>query len=426
MNYDKNTAKLIWDYFTAKGLNAYAVAGVLGNLYAESGLRSNNLQNSYEIRLNMTDSQYTEAVDSGKYTDFCTDKAGYGLAQWTSSGRKTGLYNYIKSLGCSISDINAQLNYLWSELNGAYKKKVLDVLLTAGSVRESAEIFVTKYEIPASVLKGGTSKENTINTRAEYAQEFYNLFAKDEVKTMGLKIAIDAGHYKNTSGKRCMKAIDPNETREWFLNDRIADKLQTLLQAYDCEYLRVDDPTGDTEVLLSERVKRANDWGADIYISIHHNAGVNGGSGGGTVVFCYKNKDNIAQAQALYNAIIAETQLIGNRYTRVDSNNNLYVIVNTKAPAFLIENGFMDSKVDTPIILTEAHADKTARGILNWLIGTWGLKAKSQSAPVVNVPESNVIYRVQVGAFSSKANAENLLAQLKAKGFEGVVVSGNK
>ena len=37
---------------------------------------------------------------------------------------------------------------------------------------------------------------------------------------MGMIIAIDAGHYNNTPGKRCMKAIDPNETRERFLNAR--------------------------------------------------------------------------------------------------------------------------------------------------------------------------------------------------------------
>ena len=36
-------------------------------------------------------------------------------------------------------------------------------------------------------------------------------------------IALDAGHGMGTAGKRCLKSIDPNQTREWFLNDRIAD-----------------------------------------------------------------------------------------------------------------------------------------------------------------------------------------------------------
>ena len=44
-----------------------------------------------------------------------------------------------------------------------------------------------------------------------------------------LKIAIDAGHYKGTPGRRCLAALDPSETREWELNRRVADKLEELL-----------------------------------------------------------------------------------------------------------------------------------------------------------------------------------------------------
>ena len=47
------------------------------------------------------------------------------------------------------------------------------------------------------------------------------------------KIALDAGHGLYTAGKRCLKAIDPNETREWWLNDRICDKVEKKLASYD-------------------------------------------------------------------------------------------------------------------------------------------------------------------------------------------------
>ena len=46
-------------------------------------------------------------------------------------------------------------------------------------------------------------------------------------------------------------------------------------------------------------------------------------------------------------------------------------------PAFLIENGFMDSKTDVPIILTEAHAEKTAKGIVEFLVDTLKLSKKT-------------------------------------------------
>ena len=75
--------KTIWDYLMGKIGNAMGAAGLMGNLYAESGLKSNNLQNSYNKKLNITDEEYTSLVDGGNYPDFIADKAGYGLAQWT-------------------------------------------------------------------------------------------------------------------------------------------------------------------------------------------------------------------------------------------------------------------------------------------------------------------------------------------------------
>ena len=196
---------------------------------------------------------------------------------------------------------------------------------------------------------------------------------------MSKLIAIDAGHGMGTSGKRCLKSIDPNQTREWYLNDRIADRLQELLAGYDCRVIRVDDTTGAKDISLSARVKTANNAGADAYVSIHHNAGINGGTGGGTVVYYYScNAQRAAQAQKLYNDIVDKTGLKGNRSQPVQKNG-FYVIKNTKMPAFLIENGFMDSRTDTPKILTTEHAERTAQGILVFLVEEFALQPKSLS-----------------------------------------------
>lgn len=233
---------------------------------------------------------------------------------------------------------------------------------------------------------------------------------------MSIKIAIDAGHGLYTAGKRCMKSIDKNETREWVLNNRIADKLEKLLKSYDCEVLRVDDTTGLTDVALKKRTEKANNWGADVYISIHHNAGINGGAGGGTVVFYYSSKaERKGQAINLYNYIVNKTGLRGNRSVGV-IKKAFYVLKHTKADSFLIENGFMDSSVDVPVILSEAHANKTAQAILNFLVNQYKLH-------VVNIEP--VTYKVQVGAFTNKANADGLRAKLIAEGYEAVVVRGS-
>ena len=96
----------IWSFFKDKGLNDMGIAGLMGNLRAESGLNPRNLQNSYQNKLGYTDDSYTEAVDNGAYHNFINDSAGYGLAQWTFWSRKRGLYEYAKSVGKSIiSDV---------------------------------------------------------------------------------------------------------------------------------------------------------------------------------------------------------------------------------------------------------------------------------------------------------------------------------
>lgn len=137
-------------------------------------------------------------------------------------------------------------------------------------------------------------------------------------------IAIDAGHGMKTAGKRCLEALDPNQTREWWLNDRIADKLQDMLSAYDCTVIRVDDTTGEKDISLSARAKTANAAKADVYISIHHNAGLNGRAGGGTVVyFCSGKAERPRQAQKLYNAVVARTGLRGNRSVKVKNMDTM-------------------------------------------------------------------------------------------------------
>lgn len=60
----------IHDYLQKKGLSEYGIAGLMGNLFAESGLNPRNLQNSYENVLGMNDNVYVAAVDNGTYTNF--------------------------------------------------------------------------------------------------------------------------------------------------------------------------------------------------------------------------------------------------------------------------------------------------------------------------------------------------------------------
>ena len=70
--------KTIWEFLKSQGLNDYGAAGLMGNLYAESGLSPTNLQNTYNNKFGMTDDEYTADVDAGRYGNFVHDSAGYG------------------------------------------------------------------------------------------------------------------------------------------------------------------------------------------------------------------------------------------------------------------------------------------------------------------------------------------------------------
>lgn len=195
------------------------------------------------------------------------------------------------------------------------------------------------------------------------------------------KIALDAGHGKYTPGKRCLNSLDRNETREWYLNDRICDKIEKKLASYDgYSLIRVDDTTGESDVSLANRVKKANNFGADFYLSVHHNAGINGGSGGGILSIIYTNASEASKQyqKIIYDELIKETLLKGNRSNPMPKQN-LYVCRHTTMPAVLVECGFMDSKTDVPIILTEDFADKAAEGLVMALVKIGKLTKKETS-----------------------------------------------
>ena len=167
---DNSSEKRIWDFLLKQIGNEYGVAGLMGNLYAESGLSPINLQNSYNKKLNISDEDYTMVVDANAYRDFVTDKAGYGLAQWTYYSRKQNLLNFAKQKGTSIGDLDMQLEFLMTELK--VYKSVYNTLITATSVSEAAIAVLTGFEKPAD------QSINVQKKRTEYGQVYFDKYAK--------------------------------------------------------------------------------------------------------------------------------------------------------------------------------------------------------------------------------------------------------
>lgn len=173
----------IWNYLNSKGLNHFGCAGLMGNLNAESALKSNNLQNTYETKLGYSDDQYVKSVDNGTYTNFVYDAAGFGLAQWTYWSRKKALYEYAKSKNKSIGDLEMQLDFLYKELSESYKS-VLTTLKNAKSVKEASNAVLLKFECPAD------QSISVQNKRASYGQKYYDKYvtnSEGDEKVMGVK-----------------------------------------------------------------------------------------------------------------------------------------------------------------------------------------------------------------------------------------------
>ena len=159
----------IWKYLKAQGLSDAGAAGLMGNLFAESGLSPINLQNSFEKKLGFNDQSYTMAVDSGRYINFVHDSAGYGLCQWTYWSRKEALLNFAKAAKVSVGDLEMQLAFMMKELRGY--PTLLEILKTTTSVSEASDAVLTGYERPADQGSSVRAK------RTGYGKKYFEQFA---------------------------------------------------------------------------------------------------------------------------------------------------------------------------------------------------------------------------------------------------------
>ena len=240
-----------------------------------------------------------------------------------------------------------------------------------------------------------------------------------------VKIVLDAGHGKNTSGKRS----PDGRIREWNINEAVRKKVEEKLKQYeDVSILTVSDKTGNSDISLNNRTSKANSWKADAYISIHHNAygsGWNSASGVETFVYKSRPKESVRLAQYVHDELVKRTGL-KNRGVKA---SNLHVTRETNMPAILIEGGFMTNKDEAALMETESYQEAMATAIVNGIDKYFNLKKKAVSkeepARKSSSKSSNAaLYRVQVGAFGVKGNAETLAKQIESKtDYNAIAVS---
>ena len=183
-----------------------------------------------------------------------------------------------------------------------------------------------------------------------------------------MKIAIDAGHGKNTPGKRT-----PDGIREWELNSKVAKYLAEYLKGYATTF-RTDDTTGKTDVKLTTRRNKAINNKADLLVSIHHNANTGKwNSATGVEVYrhiLFSHKKAKSLTTKLAKAISKETGLLNRGVKKA----LFTVIASSKIPCILCEGGFMDGKTDSHYIRTIEGQKAYAKAVADTIINYYGLK----------------------------------------------------
>lgn len=190
--YGDTVEEKVWYTLKSYGFSDYAVAGVMGNIKAESGFR-------------------TGAVEAGNNNE------GNGLCQW-SYGRKTQLKSYAASKGVEWTDADTQIEFMITEImrtgpakgyaKTQWNNSSYNAWKNASSASEAAEIFCKEFERP-----GIPHMEN----RKKYAEEFYEKYKglTYNIEDYQGEVSYD-GFVKNTTDSRIIGTFTSNITGKTF------------------------------------------------------------------------------------------------------------------------------------------------------------------------------------------------------------------
>ncbi len=197
-----------------------------------------------------------------------------------------------------------------------------------------------------------------------------------------VKIVIDAGHGFDTPDKR-----SPVGEREWTFNDKVVRAAILKLETYkNVEVMRVDDPTGKTDIPLKVRTDLANEWKADVYVSIHHNAFTgNWDVHSGVETYTFDSKDMNSKSNQLASHVHPRiVKAMGIRDKGI-KRANLHVLRETTMPAILTEGGFIDSTVDIIKLRDDSYLKAEGEAIAEGIAAYINLQTEGNTTHEINV-----------------------------------------
>ena len=225
-----------------------------------------------------------------------------------------------------------------------------------------------------------------------------------------MRINVSAGH--NPDGKVACGAVgllkESTEAR------RVTNEVVRLLKeqghtVYNCT---CDNGTSQGDV-LKKIVAKCNQHTVDLDVSIHFNAGAGAqkknGQTTGTEVLVY---NDTSKAMAAAQRVAKQIAALGYKNRGIKIRDGLYFLRNTKSPAMLIECCFVDDGDDAALYDYKKMATAIAQGITD----------ENVSDEKTDQKQSTKLYRVQIGAYSTKDAAQNVIDKLKKAGFDGAIV----
>ena len=220
-----------------------------------------------------------------------------------------------------------------------------------------------------------------------------------------MKVFISAGH-----GGLDVGAV-ANGVKEKDLNLSIAKACRDELKRHGVEVKMSREK--DENDPLSEEIRECNAFSPDLAVSIHNNAG-GGGKGDGAEAF-YSHLGG--KGKTLAENILAEIVKVGqnSRGAKIRKNSkgkDYYGFIReTSAPAVIVECAFVDNATDLKILATEGKRKLMGEAIAKGILKTLGVEIQGER-----------LYRVQVGAYLLKSNAEDMQKKIKAVGFDAFIV----
>lgn len=188
---------------------------------------------------------------------------------------------------------------------------------------------------------------------------------------MSIKIYVDQGH----NPRDFNTGAEGNGLYEQDITYDIGVRLATLLRNNPAFEVRLSRPDEDTvrgtsnASSLSSRVREANAWGADIFLSLHTNAATNpNASGSEALIYSRASRVAYELAEDILEDMTAATGL---RNRGIIERPGLYVLKETNMPAVLVEMGFISNPGDAELMAYSP--DLFARGIYNGILEYYDL-----------------------------------------------------